>query len=258
MNHPLIKSFEIRPFWKKIDWTNPLNRFAFYIQTVIVTSLHFSFTLVLTSQFSIRLINIVGLSPGTLNYLFSKFWFNLFIGMIIGLLLLYFMITRKQYPIVDDYYALKESIQSYLYSSDPEKFDNGEFLTIKYYLIYWVVSIIIGIISSFYYFIILYIPIFILYILSELIFINFSSFNTALLLANIVSWISLYSFIFINLTKYKENKPQHNMSQVDVVYSDRTFEIMASNNPPIICPACRSYIPSNSKFCSVCGEKILE
>ena len=72
----------------------------------------------------------------------------------------------------------------------------------------------------------------------------------------LLSWFLLSIYIVRQKLIVEEVNIRNLDPQADYGYTDRTVEILASNEPPIICPGCRSYIVSTSKICIICGETI--
>lgn len=116
----------------------------------------------------------------------------------------------------------------------------------------YLIGILSGIYSLIFYFLITYT----IYIFLLAVILNFASIPATATLASLFAT----ALTVMRITQVKTNiiepeKPEID-PHADYEPSMRQIEIINSNLPPIICPACRSYISANSKICRVCGEDV--
>jgi hypothetical protein len=115
---------------------------------------------------------------------------------------------------------------------------------------------LLGIIAGIFYLLFYFVVYVFLYIFFIFLFINFSAFNSAVTTSMLVSWFLLSIYIIIQKLKVEEIKTRYLDPHADYGITDRNIAIITSNEPPIICQGCRSYIAATLKVCSVCGDPI--
>ncbi|MFV2014387.1 MAG: hypothetical protein ACC656_03080, partial [Candidatus Heimdallarchaeota archaeon] len=99
-----------------------------------------------------------------------------------------------------------------------------------------------GILAGLYYSLIYALLYLFLYIFFIFVIINFTTFTITVTIAMLLSWFLLSIYIVRQKLVVEEIKIRNLDPQADYALTGRTVEILASNQPPIICPGCRSYI----------------
>ncbi|MHA2274798.1 MAG: hypothetical protein ACXAC2_03480 [Candidatus Kariarchaeaceae archaeon] len=117
---------------------------------------------------------------------------------------------------------------------------------------------ILGFIAGLYYLVYYFAVYLAFYIFFLFLFINFSSFNNVVVSSMLMSWFILSIYIVLQKLKVEEIKTRNLDPHADYRMTERNIEILKSNEPPIICQGCRSYIAATLKVCSVCGDPIEE
>ena len=115
---------------------------------------------------------------------------------------------------------------------------------------------LIGILSGLYTLIFYLLITYTIYIFLLTVILNFASIPITVTLASLIAT----GLTVMRITQVKTNIVEPEKLEIDP-HADyeptiRQIEIINSNLPPIICPACRSYISANSKICRVCGENV--
>ncbi len=113
-----------------------------------------------------------------------------------------------------------------------------------------------GLLAGLFYVIFYSIPFFFFYIFFIFVLINFLTFTITVTTSMLLTWFLLSIYIVRQKLIVEAINVRNLDPQADYGYTDRTVEILASNEPPIICPSCRSYIATTSKMCIICGEII--
>jgi len=121
-----------------------------------------------------------------------------------------------------------------------------------------ILQLINGYITGFIFSIFLLIPFYISYFLLLFLFVSFIEFNLIIaLLPFIILLIVSQNYIIKYKAHFEDNSIPNDPKSLQPI-TLREFKIATSDSPPIICQSCRSFIPSDSKICSVCTEPILD
>ena len=73
----------------------------------------------------------------------------------------------------------------------------------------------------------------------------------------LVAWVILSIYLTSTKLKVEVIETRNLNLQIDYGLTNRSVEIIKSNQPPIICEGCRSYISASSVICPVCGDPVI-
>lgn len=264
MSITLFGIFEIYPLWKKVRGDGRKEQYLnILIGLMGLVSAFWSMTMSATSQLNLRLLGIVETEPIFMHRALANYAASFLISTIVVVLTHYIIVSRhpdlEDFDLFAEFQVLKESTSHELSLRSEEKTKQASDLQRdlnRYILLYILTTLILGFLAGIFYFIILYVPIFILYLFFSLLLSWPFGMNWALFFAVLVSQATIMYYLVKRKLEIGSEIIEIIDHQQDFQFSERTYEIMASNEPPIICPGCRSYIAATSKFCKVCGDPI--
>ncbi|MCE7733664.1 MAG: hypothetical protein GPJ54_02220 [Candidatus Heimdallarchaeota archaeon] len=213
----------------------------------------------ITAWFGHELIIRVQQEPTDLNLVLENLLLLIPITIIasVSLLFLFYLFseTFSQYNFITEF---NDQVKILAETLELDSEDSAKSLRTSRYLLLKELSFVYvyGLLAGLFYTIIYAIPFIFLYIFFIFVIINFSAFTATVTTSMLLSWFLLSIYIVRQKLIVEEINVRNLDPQADYGYTDRTVEILASNEPPIICPGCRSYIVATSKICIICGEKI--
>lgn len=249
----LYDIFEITPLWKKQTFEDSHLNVSMLIGILGLTSSFFTFQIWFTSKFSRDLIALTTGETPIIFDILSNFFLSTLVGFLIIIIVLFLLLRSsvfyKNIDITSEWESIRETIRNFV---EIEPSNNEKLILIRYIL----TTFMLGYLAGIYYSVILYIPLFLVYITGIFIFLNIIPVTAAIISSLLISWSVVHLFLIRNKMEIKEEKEQKQDFQSDFQFSQRTFNILASGKDPMICPACKSYIPSDSKRCQVCEEAL--
>ncbi len=118
------------------------------------------------------------------------------------------------------------------------------------------VVFILGLVAGFYYSLLYFILYLILYFFLIFLLINITSFSASVTISMLFAWVLVSIYLVSKKLVVEEIKTRNLDPQADYGITKRNVEIITSNQPPIICNGCRSYIVATSIICKVCGDPV--
>lgn len=205
------------------------------------------------------IIRIPSQEPTTLNLILENLFFLIPISFISSILVLFiyylFSETFSQYNFLtefnDQVAILAETLEMDAEQPAVSVVSSRNLLIKELLLVY-----AYGLLSGLLYCLVYAIPYLFLYIFFIFVIINFANFSVTVTTSMLLSWFLLSIYIVKQKLVVEEITVRNLNPQTDYGFTDRTVEIIASNEPPIICLGCRSYIVASSKICNICGDPI--
>lgn len=251
----LLDLFEITPLWQKQN-SHDQNLIPSLIFGLLgLTFSYFSIQLWITSSFTNALFKVAGITIPAIFRLLSKFGFNIIITIIVDMICFFFLSSSKYFlrdiDIIGEWKELVELVHN-TYELEERKSSISKAL-----VIYVSATFFLGLLAGIFYSIYLYIPFFTLFMLIFLLIFTQLNSTSSIVISVFLAWIIIYILLVKRkLSSVDEEEKLVSNVDIDFQFSDRTYNILASNEPPIICNACKSYISAESITCQVCGEKI--
>ncbi len=257
-------AIEFNPLWRKQEEDDVL-KIVLPIALLGMTFAFWSFPIWFTANFSVSLQNQMQDSDLSINPTFfdqqlSNFLISTIIGLFISVIMVFIILKSnsnfKELKITDEWKNIEAKVFDLLsLSHDGDENQQGKYRLYLFGDLFFV--LLSGYIAGIYYSLILYIPFYLTYIFMIFILFNFFSIPISFTLSMLISWILTYWWLIRRKLFTEENPSFHLDPSIDYDLSNRRAEIMVSNEPPIICQGCRSYISASSTICKICGDKIL-
>ena len=251
-------AIKVTPLWKGQSDKDEALSVTLPIALFGLTVAFWTYPIWFTTYITAGLLQRLEENEPFLNDLLSNIPLNSLIGIVIGLFALAGILNNSEIfrgiQFVGECRDLYETIlQTFMIEGDAKE-DDIRRRTTMMLTGDLIRTFLLGYLAGFYYFILLYIPIYILYILITLITVILLPLSISLVMGMLISWVMHYIWLLRRKTRIEEEVIPTSHQYVDYDISDRTAEIIMSNEPPIICPGCRSYIAANSITCKICGE----
>lgn len=249
----LYDIFEVTPLWKKQTFEDSHLNVSLLIGILGLTTSFFTYPVWFTSKFSRDLIALTADETPIIFNILSNFVLSTLMGFLITIIVLLLLLRSsvfyKNIDITAEIQSIRETVRNFV---EIEQSSNEILILIRYFL----TTFLLGYLAGVYYAIILYLPFFVVFITGIFIFITIIPVTAGIISSLLVSWSIIHFFLIRKKMEIKEEEEHKQDFQKDFQFSERTFNILASGNDPIICPACKSYIPSDSKKCQVCDEDL--
>jgi hypothetical protein len=262
--HPIkiMKFFgaiKVTPLWKAQSVKDEALSVTLPIALIGLSIAFWTYSLWFTTYITAGLLRQLDEDEPLLNQLLSNIPLNSLIGIVISLIAVAIILNSSEIfrgiRFIGEYRDLHETIQhTNMIEGGAE--DGFHLRTTIMLFGDLIRAFLLGYLAGFYYCILLYIPIYVLYILITLIVVYLIPLPTALVIGMLISWLLHYIWLLRRKTRIEEEKIESSHQYKEYDISDRTAEIIVSNEPPIICPGCRSYIAANSILCKICGEEL--
>ncbi|MHA2252405.1 MAG: hypothetical protein ACXAD7_18710 [Candidatus Kariarchaeaceae archaeon] len=254
-------AFEITPLWGDQAEDDPTILLSLPFALFGMILCFWSVPIWMTANLNRSLLDIVEEPSPIINTLLTSFLisslFGIFVSTMIIVLIVKFSILYKEVKLKEEWIIFQDSVFQSLQFEHEEQNDrtlyNKSLMLITGDLI---IIFFLGIIAGMSYSFILYIPMYLIFIFLSLILINFTNLSISVTLSMILSWILVSRLLIIRKLTKKDLDKQFLDPHAEYDITDRTAQILASNEPPILCPGCRSYISANSRICRICGEEI--
>jgi len=252
----LLKFLKIKPYWKKFDENDDYLVLMFFVGLIgTLTSIWFIPFYLIFNTLSTIFSQIDFFNNSNSVTVILSFPIQFMIASIFSITVCFLFLRYSNIITFSDLKSsmnlFMEDINSYFHSKNTIIHNLILITTI-------VIQLINGYITGFIFSIFLLIPFYISYFLLLFLFVNFIEFNLIIaLLPFIILLIVSQNYIIKYKAHFEDNSIPIDPKSLQPI-TLREFKIATSDSPPIICQSCRSFIPSDSKICSVCTEPILD